>query len=129
MTKQLFLIAAAGAILLIGVVGCGSKTGDDDPVAPAASSALDERNGADQDGLLPVALDKNLRRNINEGFLFLEPLDQHRAGMRNLLPRLQKNLLADDLPNQEPQRLLGDVFGRKIERPFRQASDDAFQQQ
>src|SRR5262250_2826742 len=83
---------------------------------------------ADQDSLLPFALDANRRANANQVLLFLEAIDQHRNGVWHLFASRENGLLADDFRSQKSFGLVGELAGWEIRRNFGQIRKPALHQ-
>ena len=62
---------------------------------------------ADQDTLLGITLDVDDGHDMDRGVLLVELLDEHLGRIGNLLVIVEKELLADDLGDEETGRLVG----------------------
>jgi hypothetical protein len=77
---------------------------------------------AQDDRALALALDDDRRRDDDVTLVgaFLPLLDHDRDGVRDLLAQLEKQLLADQLPRQEPLAAVGEHLRPVERRPGRQ---------
>src|SRR5690606_6769198 len=79
---------------------------------------------ANDDRLLPGALDPDDGMDEQAIVLFLEFLNRNRQAVGQLLTQPPRELLADDFGCQELRPSVRDLIGRKMRRRFRQVAGD-----
>jgi hypothetical protein len=75
---------------------------------------------ADEDTLLRITLDIDRRCDVDTAvFALIVLLDDDGDRVRHLLLEVEQHLLADQLGDDFAFLLIGDLFGRIVQRPFR----------
>src|SRR5208282_3426973 len=80
---------------------------------------------ADQNSLLPFALDVNRRADFDQFARLFEAVHEHGDGVRHFLARRQNRLFADEFRGKESLGLVGELILRKVGRSFGQARKPA----